>query len=111
MELFKNTHYDFLGKKWPFIIASLILTVAGLGSIAARGGLNYGIDFKGGALMTVKFASPPPLPKSRSVFSHSQIKGEVSVQTITDLSTQNEGEIGTELQDEKQLDLNRAAME
>ena len=30
MELFKNTNFDFLGKKWPFIIASLILTVAGL---------------------------------------------------------------------------------
>ena len=28
MELFKNTNFDFLGKKWPFIIASLVLTVA-----------------------------------------------------------------------------------
>jgi len=112
MELFKNTHYDFLGKKWPFIIASLILTVAGLGSIAARGGLNYGIDFKGGALMTVKFASTPQLEKIRAAFSHSpQIKGEVSVQTITDLQTQNEVEIGTELPEEGELNLNRAAME
>jgi preprotein translocase subunit SecF len=112
MELFKNTNYDFLGKKWPFIIASLILTVAGLGSIAAKGGLNYGIDFKGGALMRVKFASAPPIEKIRSAFSHSaQIKGEISVQTITDLSTQNEVEIGTELQDEGQLNMNRAAME
>src|ERR1700735_5559847 len=112
MELFKNTNYDFLGKKWPFIIASLILTVAGLGSIAARGGLNYGIDFKGGALMTVKFAQTPPLDQIRSAFSHSsQIQGEVSVQTITDPSTQNEVEIGTELQNEAQLDMNRAAMQ
>ena len=31
MELFKNTNFDFLGKKWPFIIASLVLTVAGFG--------------------------------------------------------------------------------
>ena len=112
MELFKNTNYDFLGKKWPFIIASLILTVAGLGSIAARGGLNYGIDFKGGALMTVKFAYPPPLEKIRAAFTHSQqIKGEVSVQTITNLSAQNEVEIGTELQDETQLNINRSAMD
>jgi preprotein translocase subunit SecF len=112
MELFKNTNYDFLGKKWPFIIASLILTVAGLGSIIARGGLNYGIDFKGGALMTVKFASAPQIEKIRAAFTHSpQIKGEVSVQTITDLSVQNEVEIGTELQDEGQLNINRSAME
>ena len=31
MELFKNPNYDFLGKKWPFIIASLVLIVAGVG--------------------------------------------------------------------------------
>ena len=29
MELFKNTNFDFLGKKWPFIIVSLLLTLAG----------------------------------------------------------------------------------
>ena len=72
MELFKNTNYDFLGKKWPFIIASLVLTVAGLASIAAKGGLKYGIDFKEGALMTVKFAYPPPLDRIRSAMSRSR---------------------------------------
>ena len=59
MELFKSTNYDFLGKKWPFIIASLVLTAAGLISIAAKGGLKYGIDFKQGVMMTVKFAYTP----------------------------------------------------
>ena len=84
MELFKNTNYDFLGKKWPFIIASLVLTVAGLASIVIKGGLKYGIDFKGGALMTVKFAYAPPLDKIRSAMSHSsKIKGEVTVQNFT----------------------------
>jgi len=51
MELFKNTKFDFLGKKWPFIIGSLVLTAAGLVSLAIHGGPNYGIDFKGGALI------------------------------------------------------------
>src|SRR5579885_1332896 len=112
MELFKNTNFDFLGKKWPFIIASLVLTVAGFASIAMQHGLRYGIDFRGGALMTVKFASEPPLEKIRSAFVHSpQIKGEVTVNTISDPSTRNEVEIGTELQNEAQMNLNRAAME
>ena len=105
MELFKNTNYDFLGKKWPFIIASLILTVAGFASMAIKG-LNYGIDFKGGALMTVKFAEAPPLDRIRDAFLHSQqTKGEVSVQNITDASTKNEVEIGigTEQQTDAQL--------
>ena len=66
MELFRNTNYDFLGKKWPFIIASLILTAAGLISLVVKGGPRYGIEFKGGMLMTVKFLGTPPLDELRS---------------------------------------------
>ncbi|HEY1342363.1 MAG TPA: protein translocase subunit SecF, partial [Bryobacteraceae bacterium] len=77
-----------------------------------KGGLRYGIDFKGGALMTVKFAGTPPLDQIRSAMSHSQqIHGEVSVQNFTGATAQNEVEIGTELADEKQLNINRQAME
>src|SRR5262245_29890197 len=110
MELFKDTNFDFLGKKWPFIIASLVLTVAGFASIVMKGGLKYGIDFKGGALMTVKFATTPPLDKIRSALG-SKIKGEVTVQDFTDVSAHNEVVIGTELQEERLLNQNRKAME
>jgi preprotein translocase subunit SecF len=106
MELFKNTNFDFLGKKWPFIIASLVLTVAGFTSIAMQHGLRYGIDFKGGALMTVKFSSEPPVEKIRSA-----MKGDVTVQNISGGGAVNEVEIGTELADETQLARNRAQME
>src|SRR5689334_23493814 len=108
MELFKNTNFDFLGKKWPFIIASLVLTVAGFASIAAKGGLKYGIDFKGGALMTVKFASNPPLEKIRTAMSKI---GDVTVQNFTGVGAENEVEIGTELKEESQLSQNRQQME
>jgi preprotein translocase subunit SecF len=112
MELFKNTNYDFLGKKWPFIIASLVLTVAGLASVALKGGLKYGIDFKEGALMTVKFADAPPLERIRAAMSHSQkIKGEVTVQNFTGSGVENEVQIGTEAQEEGQLNVNRQDME
>jgi preprotein translocase subunit SecF len=109
MQLFKNTDFDFLGKKWPFIFASLVLTVAGLGSIAAKGGLKYGIDFKEGAQMTVKFAYPPPLDKIRTAMSQ-KIKGDISVQTFTDIATSNEVIIATEQEEEKQLNAARQAM-
>jgi preprotein translocase SecF subunit len=69
MELFKNTNFDFLGKKWPFIILSLILTAAGLVSLALKGGPRYGIDFRGGALVTVTFANRPPVDKVRAALS------------------------------------------
>ena len=110
MELFKNTNYDFLGKKWPFIIASLVLSVAGITSMIAKGGLRYGIDFKGGALMRVRFAYEPPLDKIRSAMDAS-IKGSNSVQNFTGATAQNEVEIDTELQEERQLNINRQAME
>jgi preprotein translocase subunit SecF len=110
MELFKNTNFDFLGKKWPFIILSLVLTAAGLLSLAVKGGPRYGIDFKGGALMYVKFNSEPPVEKIRQAVS-SKIKGEISVVGVANSSAnQNEVMIGTEISDEKTLDTDRQAM-
>src|SRR5437899_1511560 len=108
MELFKNTNFDFLGKKWPFIIASLVLTAAGLISIAMKGGIKYGIDFKGGAMMYVKFTGPPPLDKIRSSL-HEKIPGAIDVQSLTGANA-NEVIIGTELQDERALEQTRRAM-
>ena len=103
MELFKNTNFDFLGKKWPFIIASLVLTAAGVGSLIVRGGPNYGIDFKGGALLYLRFNQEPPVQKIRSALE-SKITGEVSVQQITG---QPEVLVGTEIHDEKELNADR----
>src|SRR5688572_14630773 len=112
MELLKNTNFDFLGKKWPFLIGSIVMVAVSLGSIAMKGGLKYGIDFKGGAQMRVKFASTPQLDKIRSAVANSpQIKGEVTVQSFTGVGIENEVEIATELQDESQLNVNRQAMQ
>ncbi|MEO7652342.1 MAG: protein translocase subunit SecF [Bryobacteraceae bacterium] len=108
MELLKNTNFDFLGKKWPFIIGSMVLMVAGLASIAMKGGLKYGIDFSGGALMYVKFAGPPPVDKLRSAIS-AKISGDVNVQTLTDADS-NEAIISTELKDERALEQSRRTM-
>jgi preprotein translocase subunit SecF len=110
MELFKNTNFDFLGKKWPFIVASLVLTVAGFASILMQGGVKFGIDFKGGALMRVKFADKPNVEKIRSAMN-SRIQGENTVQEFTDPNAKNQVEIGTEMKDEKQLNQNRKVME
>jgi preprotein translocase subunit SecF len=104
MELFKNTNFDFLGQKWPFIIASLILTVLGLGSLAIKGGPRYGIEFKGGMLMTVKFQGAPPLDEVRSSLSR-VLANPPSVQTFENGS--NEIAIGTEGADDVTLAKNR----
>ncbi len=106
MEIFKNTNFDFLGNKWPFIIASLVLTAAGLGSLLMKGGPRYGIDFNGGTSTSVAFATDPNEEEIRRVLS-AKIPGEIVVQKI---QGQNEVMIGSEVQDEKQLNSAREAI-
>jgi len=107
MELFKDSNFDFLGKKTPFIVASLILTAVGLGSLIVKGGPEYGIDFKGGAMMNVRFAEKPQVDKVRAAVS-ARIPGEISVQEVT--SGDNEVIIGTELREDKELESVRATL-
>ncbi len=100
MEFFRDTNYDFLGKKTFFIGLSLILTAAGLVSLVMKGGPRYGIDFKGGTMTYVKFANPTHEDQVRKALS-GKIPGEVSVQPVVG---SNEVMIGTELKSEKELD-------
>jgi preprotein translocase subunit SecF len=110
MEIFKRTNFDFLGYKWPFIIASLVLSVAGIGSIILHGGLRYGIDFKEGTQMTVKWNGTPPEDRIRTALAK-KIAGEVSVQPFTDIASKDEVVIGTERMAEQQMNVARKAMQ
>jgi preprotein translocase subunit SecF len=109
MQLFKNTNFDFLGKKWIFIILSLVVTAAGVASLIVKRGPSYGIDFHSGAEVRVRFdQNPDPLvAKIRSELSK-KISGEVSIQRLTGTP---ELIITTEVKpDQKELN-NREAIE
>ena len=67
MELFRDTHIDFLRVKWICIGISWALIVAGFISIAAHGGLRFGIDFSGGTQIVLKFADRPDPAKIESI--------------------------------------------
>jgi preprotein translocase subunit SecF len=95
MELFKDTRFDFLGRKWLFITASLLLTFAGVVSLAMKGGPRYGIDFKGGVVMDVLWDGTPPIAKIRSALS-ARVAG-VSVVEAHDLVGSNEVLISTQV--------------
>jgi preprotein translocase subunit SecF len=88
MELFRNTRFDFLGRKWWFILPSLILSFAGLVSLLVHGGPKYGIDFLGGAVMEVRWEGTPPIERIRAAVS-SRLSG-VSVIVAHDLTGSNE---------------------
>ena len=105
MEIFKSTNFDFLGKKWAFIGLSLVLTAAGLVSLIAKGGPDWGLDFKGGALIDLRFSHKPATDRIRQVLAQS-IKGEVSVQEVT-TGGGNDVQIGLEAQNALQLEAAR----
>ena len=65
MEFFREPKFDWMGKKWIFIGSSLFLALIGIISILVHRGLAYGIDFRGGTMVYVKFAQTPDIDKIR----------------------------------------------
>ncbi len=65
LQIFVNANYDFVGKRRWFYGASLTLVALGLVSIVVHGGLNYGIDFTGGALIQVRYDKPASVDEVR----------------------------------------------
>lgn len=53
-----DTNVDFVGMRHKAYVLSIVLILVGLLSIVFKGGLTYGIDFAGGAIVQVKFDRP-----------------------------------------------------
>jgi preprotein translocase subunit SecF len=106
MEIFKQTNFDFLGKKWPFIILSLALTAAGVISLGVKGGPKYGIDFTGGALIDANFIKRPSADAIRAALNK-KISGEIEVQEV---SNSQEVFISTGARDDAALQIVRGDM-
>ena len=54
MQIFHNTHYDFIKWRWHAMALSAAIIVAGIVMIAQRG-LPLGIDFSGGTIVVYHF--------------------------------------------------------
>ncbi|RDC55580.1 protein translocase subunit SecDF [Pedobacter chinensis] len=52
---FKNISFNFVGRRKIYYIISTIIIVAGIGMYFKNGGLNLGVDFKGGRTYLVHF--------------------------------------------------------
>jgi len=59
VEFFHDVNIDFLGKKWYFLAFSLIFSVAGVCSMLFWHGIPWGLDFRGGTVVDIKFTHPP----------------------------------------------------
>ena len=82
IEFFKEPNIDWMGKAKYFYALSGILLLAGLLSVIQQGGLRYGIDFKGGTNVDVRFAQPPNIDEIRKQLSVEGL-GNNEIQTIS----------------------------
>ena len=110
IELFRTPNYDFLKWKWHCVGLSLALLIAGGGSLVMKGGPRYGIDFKGGTLVRLKFADAPDLDRIRAALRQEGL-GSSTIQRYGRPDS-NEVIIGTEQvgREEEALDTSRQAI-
>jgi preprotein translocase subunit SecF len=110
IELFKQPNIDWMGKAKYFFGLSGLLLLAGWASILFGGGMRYGIDFKGGTNVDVRFAQPPNIDQLRNGLRAQGI-GEVEIQGISDIANPGANEVVISLeqkgQDDQALDASK----
>jgi preprotein translocase subunit SecF len=101
MEFFKQTNIHWMQKAKYFFALSGTLLVIGIIACVHNGGLSYGIDFKGGTLVTVGFAQPPNVDAIRHNLE-AQGLGDSTIQSVHDISnpSANQLQIGLPVKSE-----------
>jgi preprotein translocase subunit SecF len=67
IELFRDIKVNWLGKRKIFLAISGALMLLGLVSLVAKRSFNYGVDFKGGTIVQVRFKQKPDIEKIRQL--------------------------------------------
>jgi preprotein translocase subunit SecF len=101
MNFFKQVDLDWMGKAKFFFALSFLLLAAGVASIAAHHGLFYGIDFKGGTVVDVRFATPPSVDTIRNGLSQQGINN-FTIVPVSDLARPNSNEVLINLEEKGQ---------
>ena len=85
MEFFKSPNIDWMGKAKYFAMLSGLLLLIGLVAWLHQGGLRYGISFRGGTMVSLRFASTPPVARLRSALARQGL-GDSTIQRNYDPS-------------------------
>ncbi len=89
LSMVKQTNFNFLGFKWPAIAISGALIIAGALVAYHQGDEKYGIDFKGGDSLTLKFSQRVDVSSLRKVMDEAGMK-EGTIQYENDIQGGNE---------------------
>ena len=116
LAIFTNPTYDFIGKRrWAYAVSVALMLLA-LGSIFAKGGLQYDIDFTGGTLIEVRMPQAVSVGTIRARLApvgleHSLIQefaGSRDVLIRTQVAATNPTELSRQIQGA--LDVDRAGV-
>jgi preprotein translocase subunit SecF len=109
MRIFDNPNYDFIKWRWHAVIFSLIVIAIGVGMFLTKG-INLGVDFAGGASITLKFKDAVPLDQLRRELPGATIQqyGPASQRSILIRlpKQQREGDYAGQIVEKLQRDLN-----
>jgi preprotein translocase subunit SecF len=97
MEFFRNVNIDWMGKAKYFVALSLTLLLIGGISWFRQGGLRYGVDFKGGTYVYVRFAGKPPVDEIRKGLAAEGLGNSV-IQPISDISNPGANDVVIQLE-------------
>lgn len=84
MELFRDTHFDFMKYRRFWIVVSFLLVLGGVYAVLGPHRLNMGIDFAGGTQITLGFQQAPDLDRVRDVLKREGM-GAAEIQRFGDL--------------------------
>lgn len=71
-QIFKNPDFNIVGKRKIAFIVSIVIILAGIASMVFQG-LNYGVDFAGGAKMQIEFKESVSAEELRAMFSEKDL--------------------------------------
>lgn len=86
LQILINKNYPIIGIRRIMMTISAVVILIGIASIAIQGGLNYGIDFKGGYKFIVQFQDDVDLSTIRQVLDDGGLSGG----QVSDFGTHHE---------------------
>jgi preprotein translocase subunit SecF len=97
MRILRNVNIDWLGKAKYFLALSVLMLLVGGWAWYSKGGLRYGIDFKGGTVVYVRFAETPRVDEIRAALAQKGL-GNSIIQQSRDITGAGANEVVIQLE-------------
>src|SRR5262245_26397542 len=105
VELFGKLKINWLGRRTLFFAISIALLLVGMISLLVKGQFRYGVDFRGGTIVYVRFAEPVNIDRVRELLR----EGGVANSTPQELRNTGSNDILIEFEESRaDADVGRA---